>query len=197
MELPKASEITALSGLLAPGLIILGIRNRFRVGSKTDLKDNLIAYAVASVAYYAAAYPIFHADGGVRLASWLWQLLQFFIAPVFVGVFAAYLDQSELFYKVANRLRLKSSHHIPAAWDYAFSSLRRGTYVLVKLSDGTLYAGLMGKESFASSATEERDLLIQEVFTIQDGKPWTLAEPRRSVLLCGKDIRWIEFITRS
>jgi hypothetical protein len=86
---------------------------------------------------------------------------------------------------------------MPAAWDYAFSRIVQGTYVLVKLRDGTLYAGLMGKQSFASTATEERDLYLEEVWHIPENGPWTRTEPKRSVLLCGRDITWVEIFERN
>jgi hypothetical protein len=107
------------------------------------------------------------------------------------------LDQSNLFYKAARKLKLRTTHHIPAAWDYAFSQIVKGTFVLARLADGTRYAGIMGKGSFASSATAERDLYIEEVWVIKKDGPWTPMEPKRSVLLCGKDIKWVEIFNRS
>jgi hypothetical protein len=54
-ELPTESQITSVVALLAPGLIILVIRNRFKGGPISTLQDQLLAFAVASAAYYAAA----------------------------------------------------------------------------------------------------------------------------------------------
>jgi hypothetical protein len=162
-----------------------------------DLKDKLLAYGVASSAYYAAAYPIFHAHNGVILWDWQWQLLQYFIMPCLVGVAVVFLDQSDLFYRICKLAGLRVSHHIPAAWDYAFSRVVKGTFVLVRLTDGTLYAGIMGRQSFASTAASERDVLIEQVWSIEEKGPWKVKEPKRSVLLCGRDIRWVEFFDRS
>ncbi|MFL6843537.1 MAG: DUF6338 family protein [Allosphingosinicella sp.] len=196
-EIPSASQISGLAALLAPGVVILGIRSRFKDGPPQDLKDALVAYGIASTAYYAVAHPIFHTKGGINLATWLWQLLQYFIVPSAVGIAIVLLDKSDLFYKISSTLGLKPTHHIPAAWDYAFSRIVKGTYVLVRLKDGTLYAGLMGKQSFASSAFAERDLYIEEVWSVPTNTPWKVVEPRRSVLLCGNDIRWVEIFRRS
>lgn len=196
-ELPNASEIMRLVGLLAPGLIILAIRGRFKGGAVPSFQDQVIAYAVTSAAYYAAAFPIFHAHNGVQIWEWAWQLLQYFALPCLVGMLVVFIDQSELFYRICKRLRLRLTHHMPAAWDYAFSRMIQGTYVLVKLRDGTLYAGLMGKHSFASTATEERDLYLEEVWSIEDKGPWKRTTPKRSVLLCGRDITWVEIFERN
>lgn len=196
-SLPSASEVTSLVAVLAPGLVILGIRTRFREGPPVDLKDRLIAYAVASSAYYALAHPLFHAENGIQLPLWLWQLLLYFIVPAVVGLAVVAIDRSEYFYWAARKLKLRTTHHIPAAWDYAFSKIVKGTFVLVRLNDGTRYAGVMGKESFASSATAERDLYIEEVWSVPKQGNWERIEPVRAVLLCGKDIKWVEIFRRS
>jgi hypothetical protein len=192
-DLPSATDVTALVSLLAPGLVILGVRSRFTTASTPEIKDKVIAYAVASTAYIAAISPLFRVEGGIGLPSWLWSFLQYFAIPLCIGVAAAYVHQWNWLYRAAKRARLRVSHHMPAAWDYAFERMNKGTYVLVRLTDGTQFAGLMGPESFASSAREERDLLIEEVWKVEKGgKAWTPLFPSRSVLLCGKDIRFIE-----
>jgi hypothetical protein len=195
-DLPTTSQVAGVVALLAPGLIILLIRSRFKGGAVPGFQDQLLAYAVASAAYYAGAYPLFHATHGVKLPPWLWQLLLYFVLPCIVAVAIVLLDQSELFYRACRRIGLRLTHHVPAAWDYAFSQMIKGTYVLVKLQDGTEYAGLMGKGSFASTATEERDLYIEQVWQIEESGPWKRVEPKRSVLLCGRDIRWVEIFER-
>lgn len=196
-DLPNAKELVELASLLAPGLIILGIRSRFKEGAPADLRDKTFNYGAISVAYLALSFPMFHADTGIYLASWLWQLCLYFAWPCAIGLLVVYADNSKWFYKACKRLGLRPSHHIPAAWDYAFSNMQRGTYVLVRLNDGTEFAGLMGTSSFASSTRDERDLLIQEVWKMPKTGPWERVSPPRSVLLCGKDIQFIELFHRS
>ena len=186
VDIPKAA------GLVAPGLIILGIRSRFRVGIAPDLKEKTASYAVTSAAYLAGMYPLFNVHNGLRIWPWLWQLQLFFVIPVVIGLAVVVIDRSEWFYKLCRRLNLKPSHHIPAAWDFAFSGMSRGTYVLVRLANGKSIAGLMGSRSFASSAREERDLLIQEVWDIPEKGTWKRLEPARAILICGKDIQSVE-----
>ena len=179
--------------LLAPGLIILGIRARFKEGAIPNLKDRAIAYAVASTAYYAVVGPLFQVDGGIALSSWLWAWLHYVVMPLAIASGIVVFDQKEWFYRLAHHFGFRLAHHIPAAWDYAFSKLNRGTFVWVKLNSGTEYAGKMGARSFASSSTAERDLYLEEVWQINEGdKPWTRMEPTRGVLLCGRDIQRIE-----
>jgi hypothetical protein len=191
-ELPSAAELTKIATLLAPGLIILGIRTRFKEGAVPELKDRVASYGVASASYYAIVAPLFHLPWGPAVTPWVWGLLHYFLVPCLIGLSIVWFDQSEWFYKACEKAGFRLAHHIPAAWDYAFSQLRRGTFVWVRLNNGTEYAGKMGKFSFASSSTAERDLYLEEVWTIEDGRPWTLKEPKRGVLLCGKDIQRVE-----
>lgn len=179
--------------LLAPGLIILGIRTRFKEGAVPDLKDRAVAYAFVSTAYYAVAGPLFHFQGGFALSPWLWSWGHYVFVPIVIALTIVVFDQKEWFYRIANHFGLRLAHHIPAAWDYAFSKLNEGTFVWVKLNSGTEYAGKMGARSFASSSTAERDLYLEEVWQINEGdQPWTPMKPTRGVLLCGKDIQRIE-----
>lgn len=196
-ELPKPSDIVSLVSLLAPGLLVLGVRNRFREGTPPELKLQLIHYAVASVAYITVVSPFFHINNGFVLPRWLWSLLQFGLVPIAIGIAIVWIDQSERFYQLCRWAGLRVSHHAPTAWDFAFSRVRRAAYVLVKLNDGTQYAGLMGSNSFASSNASERDLLLEEVWSVKGDDDWTKMSPGRAVLLCGKNIRYIEIFHRS
>jgi len=196
-DLPTVKDIAGLAGLLAPGLLVMSIRARVATGAVPDIKDRLITFAVVSAAYYAAMSPIFHDENGVALRPALWSFLYYFGVPTLVGIAAAYVNQFEIAYRAAERLGLRLAHHIPAAWDYRFERLKRGTYILVTLKSGHFVAGLMGKNSFASSSREERDIYLEEVWDIASDGPWSKVTPRRGVLICGSDIRYIEFFSEA
>ena len=191
-ELPTPAEITDLAGLLAPGMVILGILSRFSSTRSVELKDKIIAYGFASTAYITAVSPLFDVGWGLVISAWLWSLLKYFVVPVLIGIGAAYLWQAEWLYRIAEKADLRLAHHTPTAWDHAFRRMRRGTYVLVRLKNGREFAGLMGRRSFASTDPAERDLLIQELWRIPEAGPWQRIEPVRAAILCGKDIQSIE-----
>ncbi|MXO66232.1 DUF6338 family protein [Altericroceibacterium endophyticum] len=193
-DLPSAEEVTNLAMLLAPGLIILGVRARFKDGNTPNLKEKFASYAVTSTAYYSIIAPLFYVNSGLLLPNWLWTIFHYFLAPSATALIIVFIDQKEWFYKIANHFGFRLAHHIPSAWDYAFSRLDSGTFIWIKLSNGTEYAGKMGEFSCASSNNSERDIYLEEVWTINEGKdPWTELFPKRGVLLCGKDIQRVEF----
>lgn len=190
-------KLKALASVLAPGLIMLTIRASVQVGAKPDLKDRLLHYAALSSVYYAVAWPIFHWPGGVVLPSALWTLLQYVISPTVLGLLLAYENNGHWLRGLASRLGLKPVHPVPTAWDFAFSGMRQGTFVLVTLSNNSQIAGLLGSASFASSSREERDLLVERVWEIDGRGAWRELSPARSILLCGKDIRHVEIFAEA
>lgn len=191
-SLPSAAEVKEFIRLLAPGLIILYLRSRVSGGPNQSLQERLIAYALVSAAYYAVVPPLFDVPGGIVLPGWLRSLLLYAVVPTVLGLGLASARQNGWEYLIGRKLGLQFAHHIPAAWDFTFSRLGRGTFILVTLANGSEIAGLMGAGSFASSSKEERDLLIEEVWNVGDDGTWMPATPKRSILLCGKDIRHVE-----
>lgn len=191
-ELPSADEIKGLVSLLAPGLIIQGMMGRVRAGALPDLKDRLVTYGVISSAYYAAAGPVFHWRGGIELDAWVIAFLEYAAVPIAIGLFLAYAVQGEWDYKIADKMRLQLAHHIPASWDYTFEIIKSGAYLLVTLKDDSTVRGRYAGESFSSTNKDERDLLLSQVWEVDGFGVWSEATPKRSILLCGGDIRFIE-----
>lgn len=195
--MPSAEEINALASILAPGIVILWIRGRFRGSTDSQVGERLLRYALVSIAYNAIATPIFRAPNGVALDSWAWSLLFYFIVPTVVGLAIAFFDRSEVFYKVAAKLGFSPLHHSPTAWEYAFAN-RRPSYVLVHLKNGSKIAGEWADGAFASHVPGERDILLERLWTNdEDEETWTPIEPKRSALICQGDIQIVEFIEGS
>lgn len=192
-DIPTAAEITKLTGLLAPGIVILWVRSRFRDTVPPTLSDKVTSYAVVSIAYSAASYPVFHAGIGPALPSWLWQLLLYFAVPLIVGVALVFFDQSERFYALTERMGLRPVHHTPTAWDYTFRK-REPSFALVHLNDGSEIAGAWIDGSFASSTSGDRDVYLAQMFQVGDDGNWDEVVPPRSILICGGSIRMVEFI---
>ena len=191
-DLINPKQIADLLTLLTPGLIIVTIRTRAISGTYPDYKDRLVAFGLVSVFYFAVIAPIFHIQSGVDLPLWLWKLLQYFLIPAAIGIALAYEHQLRILYRLAEWAGLSLAHHLPAAWDYTFEALPAGTFILVTLTDGTTIPGKMTKNSFASSSNEERDLLLEELWSVDSHGHWAKVDPPRSILICGKDVKLVE-----
>lgn len=192
-SLPQASEITALTGLLAPGVIILWVRGRFLDSAPPKLTDRALVYAIVSVAYNAAAYPLFHVPTYITLPSWLWQITLNVLLPLLVGIIIVFFDKSERFYKLSEQLGLRPVHHEATAWDRRFRN-RSPAYTIVHLSDGSEVRGAWVGDSFASSNAVDRDIFLSEMWRVADDGSWSKLHPPRSILICGGSVRMVEFI---
>jgi hypothetical protein len=192
-DLGDPKDVPALLALLAPGFIILWFRTRVVEGTTPDFKQQLLYFALVSAAYYAVATPLFDIERGVTLPGWAWSLLFYFFVPVLLGIAVGRGTQRGTEYKIAGKLGMRFSHRIPTAWDYRFSDISTDTYVLATLKDGTTVAGRMKEGSFAASAKDGRDLYVAELWDITEAGDWTPADPARGMLLCGDDIRYVEF----
>jgi Family of unknown function (DUF6338) len=193
LDIPSAAELTSLASLLSPGVIILWVRGRFKDTIPPKIGDQLISFALISVAYSAAVYPLFHAESGLHLPEWLWRFLISFLVPLIIAILVIFFDRSEQFYKLTQKFGLRPAHHEPTAWDYAYRN-RQPSYVLVHLTDGTSVAGTWDDGAFASSTAGDRDLLVSRLWKVEKNGSWTVVEPARAMLICGGSIRMVEFI---
>jgi hypothetical protein len=66
-------------------------------------------------------------------------------------------------------------------------------FVMVTLTSGERVAGLFRDHSFASSDTGERDLYIEEEYTVTDEGVWEARAEKVGVLISAKEIRYVEF----
>jgi hypothetical protein len=193
-DLGDPKDVPALLALLAPGFIILWFRSRVVEGATPDFSQQLLNFALVSAAYYGVVAPLFNIEGAVELPTWLWSLLFYFIVPVTIGIVGGWITEHDWEYSWAEKVGMHFSHRIPTAWDFRFSRLAGGTFLLVTLKDGTTIAGCMAGRSFAASAKDGRDLYIGQVWEVPEGEgDWKQVKPDRGVLICGDDIRYIEF----
>jgi hypothetical protein len=182
---------------VVPGLVALSVRSRFITGRTPSAQENILNFVVLSLVYYSLT--IFFIESAfsiknpwiVRAGVWIILLL---VGPAIFGFFLGAAAQKEWFTWLADRLNLTIVHVIPAAWDWRFSSVPRGgMFVMVTLNSGERVAGFFGNNSFASSDTGERDLYIEEEYTVTDEGDWEPRTEKVGVLISAKEIRYIEF----
>lgn len=191
------SDVDALKdilALLAPGFIILMVQEAHRIGPRDRLQQRLFSYAVASTAYFAAIAPVVRHTGEALSVPAVWvQVAEYAVLPAILGVVLAVCRSRRWLDKISRFMKLPPIHHIPTAWDWAFPLQRNGVFVIATLENGDRFAGPWTTAAFASSTNGERDLYIPEVWNAKEDGPWERFEPRRGILLCGKDIKTIEF----
>lgn len=182
---------------VVPGLIALFVRSRFIAGRAPSTTENLLIFIVLSLFYYS--FTIFFVKpvialqepGMLQAFAWISLIL---IGPAIFGFVLGVAAQREWFTRFANWFGLAVVHIIPTAWDWRFSSIPRdGMFVMVTLASGERVAGLFKDRSFASSDTGERDVYIEEEYTVSAEGVWEARPERVGVLISAKEIRYIEF----
>jgi hypothetical protein len=187
---------------IVPGVVALSVRSKFLTGRSPSLTENLLTFLVLSLVYYGFTIPFINAALSVR-EPWLahagiWVLL-ILVGPAIFGLVLGIAAQKEWGIKLANKLfadrfDVGIVHVIPTAWDWRFSKMpREGMFVLVTLTDGSVVAGLFGTRSFASSDVADRDLYIEEEYTVTEKGNWEARPQNVGILVPAKEIRYVEF----
>jgi Family of unknown function (DUF6338) len=74
-----------------------------------------------------------------------------------------------------------------------FDNPARRMFLMVTLTSDERIAGFFGIRSFASSDPGERDLYLEEEYTVSDDGSWESRSDKVGVLIPGKEIRYVEF----
>lgn len=182
---------------IVPGFVIFYVRSNFITGRRPSHSENIITYLVLSVIYYGLTIPFIDQALTIRepwiARAFVWIALTL-IGPACLGLFLGAAAQKEWTNWVADKLNLSPVHVIPAEWDWRFAKIPRGgLFVMVTLISDERVAGFFGTASFASSDSTERDLYIEEEYTVTDDGQWEPRPTKVGILIPVKEIRYIEF----
>ena len=92
--------------------------------------------------------------------------------PVAVGVLLGVGPQRGWIRHLLAYFRLYSLSPHRTDWEWAFGQISGPTFLLVTLNDGSQVAGLFGYDSLAASDHPKRDLLMEEVYDIDETGGW-------------------------
>jgi hypothetical protein len=192
-EILAADKIRIILLFIVPGLIIVYIRNLFISNKLPKLSEAFVTYISLSFIYQAIILPFSPSalEGdiptGWSLISWVALL---FLGPAAVGFFLGYGARRGWFRAVLARFGVSLSHPVDCAWDWRFGDCQE-CWVLVVLKNGTTWAGYIGGGSFMSTDSTERDIYIEQVYSIGRRNIWT--RKGSGVWIAHGEIQSIEF----
>lgn len=194
----KGSENLQLILLfIVPGLIALFVRSKFITGRSPSPTENVLIFLVLSLVYYSLTIIFIEKALSVQepwLARALIWILLILVGPAVFGFLLGVAAQKEWGNWLANKVDLSIVHVIPAAWDWRFSKVPRGgMFIMVTLTSDEKVTGLFGSNSFASSDTDERDLYIEEEYTVTEEGKWEVRPEKVGVFIPANQIKYIEF----
>ncbi|MCO8146713.1 DUF6338 family protein [Rhodovulum tesquicola] len=181
---------------LVPGYVYFVVRGHLVPGHRSRGNESIIRLLSVSTVNFAvwawAVYLVVESQDApiwMHAAVWTFAIL---VSPALMGLLSGLMTKYQVLRWLYNRIGFSPAHIVPTSWDYAFSKPHE-RFVIVVMNDGRRFAGLWGKDSFASDEPGERDIFIEKVYKIgADDEPWT--ETNRSVLIRAEAIRSVEFI---
>lgn len=184
---------------LIPGYLISEIIALFcppKNLSETKLFLKNLLYSIINCAVWSWAYQIL-LDSKIQYATilfWAIILSITLLGAAILGFFIGIINNKDLIRKFIVKITKRTVlHPIPTSWDYKFSKIKYGKWVIVRLNDGTLVAGLYASHSFSSSEINERDIYIEEVYLISEHNQWIKKERTDGILIKASEIKTIEF----
>lgn len=184
---------------LVPGFVWQAAMSAFVPRKSEDVQLSFLRFLSISCVNYGLwswlVFLITRASFSSRhpvIAAMAWFVVVF-LSPAALGALCGHYTQRDAIRQALQRIGLSPLHVIPTAWDYKFSRTAVPEWILVTFKDGSQVAGWFGSDSFASSETGERDLFIQEVYTINLEGSWEPVEGSAGILIRQDEIKHIEF----
>ncbi|MEK5060517.1 hypothetical protein BK126_04605 [Paenibacillus sp. FSL H7-0326] len=180
---------------LVPGFIMNNAYSTFVPQRILDQQTAILRFLSFSFLTFACSYWYMYEK--VEEKYWLhhpllWILLlatTIIILPYLMGAFLGIATSKDWLRKLFLYLRLNPVHAVPTAWDYV---MVKGAYVIITLKDGRVVFGKYSGGSFASSVPEERDVYIEEQYSVE-GDVWTLLDRSQGIWISKDQIQFIEF----
>ena len=184
-------NLAIVMAFVVPGFIALSVRAQFVSGANAfDARERLLSYLSISIVYGSLVLRLV-GPNLILDSTWVF-LLALIGGPVLLGLILGVNVQNDIFRRLLGKLGLFTVHPVPTAWDWKFGGSLKEQWVLVTLKNGVSFAGLYGRESFAASGSEERDLYIQWIYDINEDKSWSIAG-EKSVLITADEVSTVEF----
>jgi len=187
------ANLQAFALYAVPGIVTLYVRAQFTTGRLPKISEGIVAYVIVSLVYLALVIPFnpyFSHWSEYRLLGVIGPILFTFVGPALIGLALGLNIRKGWTQRILGKVGINTIHPVDSAWDFRFGSCGR-CWVQVTLKDGTEWAGLFGSGSFASTDSSERDIYIEQVYSVDDEGAWV--SRTSGVLLSGDQVQSIEF----
>ena len=131
-----------------------------------------IGFSLVSCAIWCWLYKIIlESDKLSMLWHWILLLLTSILGSSIIGVILAVIKQFQIIDNILSKLKVRTIHSTPTAWDYLFSKQSEG-FVIITLADDTKLYGWYSSNSFTSSDPDERDIYVEIAYKISENETW-------------------------
>lgn len=109
------------------------------------------------------------------------------------GLIIGLLRKFELLRKMFANFSINIIHPVPTAWDYKFSTIGKEKWLIITLLNDKHLYGKFAYSSLASSDPVERDIYLEEVYTLNEDENWVKVDRTDGVWISTSNIKLIEF----
>lgn len=195
--LKSAESLFLVLAFIAPGFVIISVRNYFVIRRPLATTERALAYLTASALNYALFSPLIYlliVSRHAPLMQAVGWFVVLFLGPTIVGLVWAIASQGDWIRTILRRLGMRPVHVIPTAWDWKFANIKDPVFPLITLKNGEQFGGLFGYQSFASSTSDRRDIFLEQLYDVLEDEEWAEAQPGKGVLIDYTEIAYIEFM---
>jgi hypothetical protein len=125
---------------------------------------------------------------------WVLLVLCVLVTSLISGVAIGLIRKFEVLRKIFARFDINIIHPVPMAWDYKFSEIQAEKWVIITLDNDKHVYGKFGYASLASSDKDERDIFLEEVYTLGEDEKWVRKERTDGIWIKASNIKIIEFM---
>jgi hypothetical protein len=187
MNIWEVDKLQLFLALFIPGFLIIKVYDILFPNSSRDFSKAWFDAVAFSSLHYGVCYIYMTIMGYSQIIPtasivFIWVI---FIPSIYPFLFLGVV-KSGLFHRFF-------IHPIQRPWDFFFSK-QKVCWVLVYLKNGIKIAGKYDRNSFVSSYPELPEILIEEVWTINDKDELIEPiQPRRGAIILSSDISRVEF----
>jgi len=192
LDIWEVDKLVLFIAFVIPGFISIKAYQLLCPGNERSTSDQLIdAIAYSSINYALLFFPIITVESGSlknvhSSLYYTFYVFVLFVAPIVWVLVWRHLRTKEFFLRNA-------PHPTGKPWDFLFSQ-RKPYWVEVFLKNGTVIAGLYGKNSSASSAPAPEQIYLEETWLLDvDGKFDRAIVDTAGVIILTSEISHIEF----
>ena len=190
-------SVYLLLSLTAPAVVFLFFRSRFTHGRMPKASDAILYFIAITSIYYSLIFPIFMIGFQTPKSKdfiWVTWILVLIILPAILGVFSGWVARKEFVYKALRKIGFDVVHDIPTAWEWKFSNVGP-SWVVITLKNGNSFGAEYGSTSFISTDPSDRDIYLEETYSISKTGKWT--KRGYGMWVASSEISTLEFSTQA
>ena len=192
--------LTFVSLFLIPGFI--AYQNAYNITPTKAYEENskfIVCLMYGIINYIVFFKPINYIYSYVSninniINEWGLFILHSFTA-ILLGIIIGICTKNNYIRLLLSKIGIQTEHPTPTSWEFLFSNISRYCWVIVTLKDKTEIKGYYGTSSFASSDLNNKDIYIEQIYTMnEETGMWETEPKKKGIWINGDEIAYIEIL---